>query len=329
VIPNEIERDVSDTPKVSVVIPSIDDSPYLYRLTEDLFEGTRCNIEIIVSHSGTSYPYGLREDVVMVHQPSPLLASAARNRGALHAKGQYLFFIDDDNEVSTGVVDVLASLLDRSPNLVEVGPAMYYASERDRAFCFGVSHRRRFNRTHIIVQMPTDGSREIVSEALPNAFMVRRREFEAIGGFDEISFPMDFEESDLAFRLRRLRGGYLACALDAVIWHHAPVSVKQQFAAKSLARSYYSARNRPILIARHLGLKCWFEYVLVGQFPVALARLWGVMFGSNRTTSSRASLCAGYIAGMTVGVPLSIREMFECRKLKLHLSGWVGKRSTD
>jgi GT2 family glycosyltransferase len=305
----QMESDTGSAPKVSIVIPSIGHQPLLANLVQNLTEGTQTSVEVIVSHSGLSRPSNLEHRVLLVHQQSPLLVSAARNRGAEKARGEYLFFIDDDNDAAPGVVDVLVALLDKSPELVEVGPSMFYASDREKVFCLGASHHGKLGRTSWIVDLPTDGTREIVSEVLPNAFMVRRSEFEAIGGFDEVSFPMDFEESDLAFRLRRRHGEYLACSVDAKIWHHAPLSLRQQLAAKSLARSYYSARNRPIFVARHLGTKQWIEYVIAGQFLAAASRLLGIVFGVNKTGHSRATICVAYIAGMVVGPFLSVREL--------------------
>jgi GT2 family glycosyltransferase len=219
-----------------------------------------------------------------------------------------LFFIDDDNSVEPGVVDVLASLLDKRPELIEVGPAMYYAADPVRVYCLGTSHRGMFSRTRWILQPPNDRAREIISDALPNAFMVRRCDFEAIEGFDEVAFPMDFEESDLAFRLRQRHGGYLACSLDTRIWHHALISARQRLAPKSVARSYYSGRNRPIFIARHLGAGQWTEFVLMGQFGAAVTKLWGVCFGPNETGRSRAIIGGAYLAGMVAGVFISIGE---------------------
>jgi len=297
------------SPNVSIIIPSIGKQPLLAGLVEGLMGGTKTSIEIIISHSGDSAPSELDLNIVTVHQDSPLLASAARNRGAEVASGRYLFFIDDDNDVDPGVVDVLASLLDGDSAMTEVGPSMFYGSARNVVFSMGVSHRGWLGRTRTIKDWPANGAREIISEALPNAFMVRRSQFEAIGGFDEVSFPMDFEESDLAFRLRREHGGYLACTVDAKIWHHTPISIKQQLAAKSVARSYYSARNRPIFIARHLEVWRWLEYIAIGQFLAALSRCWGILFGENRSGHSRARVILAYVAGMLTGVLLSLREI--------------------
>jgi GT2 family glycosyltransferase len=250
-----------------------------------------------------------------------LLASAARNRGAEKAKGQYIFFIDDDNRVEAGVVDVLASLLDKQPQLVEVGPAMYYADDPERVYCLGASHHGLFGRTRWILQPPTDNSHQVKSDTLPNAFMVRRREFEGIGGFDEDYFPMEFEESDLAFRLREQYGGYVACSTEARIWHHAPLLVLDRLAAKSMARSYYSARNRPIFIARHFGIGQWIEFLFVGQFLAASTRLSGVCFGPNQTGRSQAAIVCAYMAGMVVGLLISVDEILRPFRSRMRLRG--------
>ena len=116
---------------VSVVIPSIGRQVLLDQLLETIITGTESPAEIIVSHSGPSIPV-VCSLVRVVHSDEPLLASAARNRGAAQATGRYLLFVDDDNEVEPGFVDGLKQCLDRSADIAVLGPSMYYAGARDR-----------------------------------------------------------------------------------------------------------------------------------------------------------------------------------------------------
>ncbi|MHB8395116.1 MAG: glycosyltransferase family 2 protein [Candidatus Dormibacteria bacterium] len=294
---------------VSVVIPTIRTQPLLPAVLDGLLLSTRRQVEVIVSHSGRTPPQLARSDIVLLREERLLPASAARNRGAEVASGDYLFFLDDDNEVAEGAVDVLAEVLDGEENVIEVGPAMYYAADRDRVYCLGVTHGRLWNTTRWALAVPTGGSRLVASEALPNAFMVRRAQFEGIGGFDEASFPMDFEESDLAFRLRRQYGGRVVCSLDTRVWHHAPLSVRSRLAPKSVQRCFYSARNRPIFIARHRGWLPWALYILAGQWAALGSKLLGIGQTDTRRLGPRWRLAIVYVRGMGVGMIQSVREL--------------------
>lgn len=309
-IDSESKDDGNSFPKVSVVIPSIGKNPdILSRLVRDLVRPNSFVTEVIVSCSGERSVPEFGSGVTVLSSQVPLLASEARNRGARIARGEFIFFIDDDNEIERDTVETLYRLLESNQSLVEVGPSMFYGTERERVFCLGVSHRGRFSRTRTILDpQVTDGERVIESEALPNAFMVRRKQFEAIGGFDEKAFPMDFEESDLAFRLRERFGGRLVCSLDTKVWHFTPVSVRQQLAAKSLKRAYYSARNRPIFIARHLGFGPLLSYLFLGQFVAVASRAVGIFLAENHADASRPELFWAYLKGTVDGIPMALDQ---------------------
>lgn len=294
---------------VSVIIPTIGRQPRLPPLIDALVSGTRRPIEVIVSHSGHPQLTLDRSDVLVLHHASRLLASAARNCGADRASGDYLFFLDDDNELAAGAVDVLARVLDDDAAVTEVGPAMFYAGDRGRVYSLGVTHGRFWNNTTWHAVPPRGGSRLVASDALPNAFMVRRRQFTGVGGFDEVAFPMDFEESDLAFRLRRRYGGRVVCSLDATVWHDAPLAMRSRLAPKSRARCFYSARNRPIFIARHCGWLPWIAYLAVGQWVAFGSKLVGIHQPEARRVGSRRVLTVVYARGMVAGAFRSVLEL--------------------
>jgi len=303
-----IATGAAHVPAVSVVIPSIGPQILLDQLVRTIISGTKSRVEIIVSHSGPSIPV-VDAVVKVIHSDQPLLASAARNRGAAGASGRYLLFLDDDNEVERGLVDGLKQCLDREAGIAVLGPSMYYAADRERPYCFGVLHGTGLGRTQFLVSAELARGGLVWSDALPNAFMMRRDAFIQCGGFDERAFPMVFEESDLQYRLRRHTGGGVACYMGVRIWHHTPLGTRARLVPKTAARFYLLARNRPIFVARHLGVGRWVAYMVVGQFLFCAVRLGGVI--TNRTLPGvvRNQLVSEYLRGMVAGVLVSFVEV--------------------
>ena len=294
---------------VSVVIPSIGRQVLLDQLLETIITGTESPAEIIVSHSGPSIPV-VCSLVRVVHSDEPLLASAARNRGAAQATGRYLLFVDDDNEVEPGFVDGLKQCLDRSADIAVLGPSMYYAGARDRPYCFGVMHGNGLGRTRFIVSKERARGGLVWSDALPNVFMMRRDAFVQCGGFDEHAFPMVFEESDLEYRVCRYIGGGVACYMGVRVWHHTPLRTRARLIPKTPTRFYLLARNRPIFVARHLGVAPWVAYMAVGQFLVCAVRLGGILTDRSAPPGARRRLATEYVRGMAAGVVMSLVEVF-------------------
>lgn len=87
-------------PSISVVIPSYGPTPYLRSLVDSLNTQTVRPLEIIIAHSGSCDPTEWLHDseggVTVIHSRDRWLPGAARNAGAIAAKGEWLAFIDSD-----------------------------------------------------------------------------------------------------------------------------------------------------------------------------------------------------------------------------------------
>lgn len=130
---------------VSVVIPTLDRPNLLLRALRSVFNQTYPHLDVIVVIDRTS-----EETVAMLRaiedprlrvivNPCPVNAPAARNVGADHAKGDWIAFLDDDDEWLPEKIDkqlsfgmqrgeVLVSCLSRivTPHLSYVLPQMIY-----------------------------------------------------------------------------------------------------------------------------------------------------------------------------------------------------------
>ncbi|MGD0082247.1 MAG: glycosyltransferase family 2 protein [Acidimicrobiales bacterium] len=141
---------------------------------------------------------------------------AAANLGARSSAGQYLLICNPDLVASRDTVDVLAGVLDRSPEVGLVGPMLrepsgvVYPSGREfPGMAESIGHgfvglvwggnpwTQRYR------QIGQSQHRARVADWVSGAFfLVRRQAFEDVGGFDERYF-MYVEDVDLCWRLHR------------------------------------------------------------------------------------------------------------------------------
>jgi len=158
-------------------------------------------------------------DCTVVQNDKNIGFGGANNIGAARAKGELLFFLNNDTIVTSDVVTPLAEAMDRSPGMGLVGPALCNVDGTFQV-SFGRfpslvkewqtrSFGNRFNRLDPgNVGVVEESVREWITGA---AMLVRKKCFDQLGGFDE-SYFMYFEDVDLCYRARRLgfEIGYLA-----------------------------------------------------------------------------------------------------------------------
>lgn len=174
--------------------------------------------------------------------------SAANNLGASAARGTYLLFLNDDTEmVSAHWDDILIGRLNRTETGI-VGARMHYPNGlvQHAGFIFGLDigpqHEGRW--------MPETASgpdhrwsRARRAVAVTGAFMGMRRDlFEEIGGFDEVTYEIDFSDLDLCLDVRA-RGYDVVYEPGLLLIHHESASrgynrsrAKRRRASKEAAR---------------------------------------------------------------------------------------------
>ncbi len=121
-------EDVMDK-KVSVIVPSYNVEKYLEFSIGSLTAQTYSNLQIIIIDDGSKDDTGrladrlAREDdrIEVYHQPNGGL-SAARNSGLARVKGDYIAFVDPDDNVALDFVEKLVSHLERAEADIAVCP---------------------------------------------------------------------------------------------------------------------------------------------------------------------------------------------------------------
>jgi len=198
---------------------------------------------------------------VIRHEKNKNLA-AARNTGGRNAHGQYVLFIDDDNELCPDAMSKLVSVLDRGAygvaaplavNVLPSGRKTVWASSF--AFNEWTSTPRNVDADVDYTSEYEAGMRGRVIDTWysPNGYMMPRDLFERLGGFYEW-FGIYMEESDLCMRVRE--SGRKVCIVgDAVTWHRHYNDfgdmVMRRFATNTPGKAFRLSRNRLHFAWRH------------------------------------------------------------------------------
>ena len=227
--------------------------------------------------------------------------AVSRNRGAAAAKGEYLFFLDDDNIVHPDIFTELLSAFGKGsesescpanakrPEAGLIAPMAVHKCRGDVDIVWSLGSD--FNRwtsqpKDVHPNLPLDELSKALCEFVasadspakfddslpehlagavdllptsyyPNAFMVPRKVFDEVGGFEE-SYVQIFEESDFGWKIKE--AGYENfVAVKAVTDHYGflePGCVPElrRLGIEKPLRTFCFARNRLRFARRHFSL---------------------------------------------------------------------------
>ena len=225
-------------PLVSLVVPSRDRLSLIARVTQDVLEGTDYpDIELVIVDNASTAPAvlalyeELRADprVRIENHPQPFNFSAMVNAGARCARGDILVLLN--NDVAVLQSDWLRVLVGQAvrPEVGAVGAKLLYGDGRLQHA--GVVVGLGGEAGHILRRRTADTSGHLdrlrvaheVSGVTAACLAVAREKYEAVGGFDEAAFAVDFNDIDFCLRLGA-RGWKTVWTPHAVLSHLESVS---------------------------------------------------------------------------------------------------------
>lgn len=114
--------------KVSIIIPIYNVAPYIKNCLLSVFNQTYKELEIIlIDDCGTDRSidiaketislYGKDFSIKLIQHPYNKGLSAARNTGVKEATGEYIFFLDSDDELTPNCIELLISFFIKYPHI--------------------------------------------------------------------------------------------------------------------------------------------------------------------------------------------------------------------
>lgn len=195
-------------------------------------------------------------EVKFVRSEQNLGFAGGNGLGVAAATGDYLFFVNNDAELTTGCIARLLALFDEVPGLGMVSPLICYFSEKKTApdviqYAGMTPVHPLTARNRTIGQRETDQGQfaapRPTAYAHGAAMLVPRAVLERVGPMDE-DFFLYYEELDWGERIRR--AGYeIWVEPRARVYHKESLTVQKLGALKT----YYLNRNRIRFMRRNSG----------------------------------------------------------------------------
>lgn len=241
--------------KVSVIIPTFNRSSDIIDCLNSILESDYNNIEALVVDNGSSDDtvvkitenfYG-NDRIKLIKNKVNLGAGGGRNKGAEQANGDYLLFVDSDNAVDKKMISSLVDFFENKADCGMVGPLMLFKEDPSIIWLYfaDVSMWTSQAKYQGTGEKNLGQYSEVIEVGhLPNCFMIKKSDFEKIGGFDE-KYLIMYEEADIAERIKKQLNKKIFLYAKAITHHNAPIaSQKSDFGFRTTERAYLTARNR-------------------------------------------------------------------------------------
>jgi len=206
-----IEMATSAQPLVSIIIPVYGQCEYTIR----------CLLSIIANPPSIPYEVIVVDDhspddsfevlhrvrgIHLIHNPHNQGFIRSCNIGAKAAKGQYVYFLNNDTQVTPGWLDELVRTFDEFPGTGLAGSKLVYPDgtlQEAGGIIWRDGSAWNFGRNQD-PSLPLYNYAREVDYCSGASIMVPRELFNNLGGFDEHYLPAYCEDADLALKIRDL-----------------------------------------------------------------------------------------------------------------------------
>ncbi len=253
-------------PLISIIVPTYNRCQETIACLNSILRSDYANYEIIVVNNGSTDKTQqlLKEKfqdnlkIKLISIPKNLGAGGGRNLGAQNARGEYLLFIDSDNVIDYQMISHLITFFSKQKDCGMAGPLMLYKKNPDliwlyyadinmytsQAFYKGTGEKNLKQYEKIIK-----------GGHLPNCFMVKKKDFKQLNGFDEKYFIM-YEEAELAEKIKKYLKKNIYIYTKAITYHDVepPIKTKKNVSLRSPERAYLTGRNRIYFMKKNANL---------------------------------------------------------------------------
>lgn len=197
-------------PVVSIVIPVYNQFEYTYNCLKSIQKNSgKVHYEIVIANDCstdlTTDIEKIVKNITVVTNEENLRFLKNCNNATKFAKGKYILFLNNDTQVQANWLQPLLELIEREEKIGMVGSKLVYPDGRLQE-AGGIFWRDASAWNYGHLADPNEPEYNYVKEVdyiSGAAIMIKHSLWKEIGGFDERFAPAYFEDSDLAFEVRK------------------------------------------------------------------------------------------------------------------------------
>ncbi|MFM6320958.1 MAG: glycosyltransferase [Microcystis panniformis] len=211
--PRPLEIASSDNPLVSIIIPAYNQFAYTFNCLESLSVNLSSDLAyeiIIVNDASTDETL---EQLATLVKGIKVLTNAENsgfirscNYGASQAKGQYLYFLNNDTRILENCLESLLKLIVNTPRVGAVGSKLIYANSKQQE-AGGIIWNSADGWNYGRLDSPDEPEYNYVRPVdycSGASLLVPTDLFKQLGGFSQDFIPAYYEDTDLCFAIREL-----------------------------------------------------------------------------------------------------------------------------
>ena len=297
---------------ISVIIPTFNRAEMVCRCVQSILDTEWPKLEVIVvddcspddTMNKVKEQFGAK--VKYIRNKRNSFQAVSRNNGAKIATGDYLFFLDDDNIVDKRIFIEMTKAFSENARLGLVAPmAIHMRPGKNNViwslgsdFNRWTSQQKDYCPNLPVAELP-ESPASYPTSYYPNGFMVPRKVFDAVGGFDE-KYVQIFEESDFGWKIGEAGYGEIVLT-TARTEHHGFLEPGcgpelRQLGIEKPYRTYCFARNRLRFARKHFSLPQILSVTFI------FAPLSAVYYGVVAMKNKRPDIAWAYLKGTLAGI---------------------------
>lgn len=219
----------------------------------------RSDVEVILVDNGSSedrhadflsaYP-----ELIYIRSAENLGFAGGNNLGIKEAAGTYLLLLNNDTEITSGLLDELSGELERNPAIGLISPLLLYYDSPDTIQYAGFTEMNYITCRNAGIGSMELNKGQYDSDSRETGFchgaamMCRRADLETVGLMEE-QFFLYYEELDWCEKFKRA-GKKIWFTGRTKVFHKESISVGKE----SSIKTYFMTRNRMLYIRRNTGL---------------------------------------------------------------------------